>query len=729
MMRGRGIIRVAVKINDILAHFDRTADQYISRDDFKKKLRLGRPLRIKYGVDVRTPTLHIGHAVNLWLMRYLQDQGHKVVFVIGDFTTRIGEPDGRLDTCEDIAPDEVEANIETFLKQARMVLRFDDPKLIEVRRNSEWYGKMSMREFMDVASLITHARLMARDMFQMRMAQGREIYLQEMLYPVLQAYDSLVVESDLAIVGSDQLFNESLARLLQEKHGKPPQALLTTKITPGTDGKGKQSKSLGNYIGLLHSPRDKFGRIMSIPDGLIEEYFRIYTDVPYSEISGFKTMAGKKPRDAKMALASALVERYHGHQVAEEERDWFEKTFSRGELPEDMPTLGLVSGNIEALDLVVLARPGKSKSDSRRLIVQGAVELNGKKLTDPAAQLNVKTNDILKAGKRNWFRLEIVEVANLETGNLILSQLMVEDVDFLAQYVPVWELVKHLGMDREFKEASGDKKLLKKKARELLKKGILKPEPKDEWLWKVARKDDPETAIGVARLGRVPGWTAEQKVWIRPEELQSEEFILTEALYAINEYAFTMLGMNTLAFKNAFAYATAPKELDTLRRAMINMDSGQLNREDAMGTMGFTKDGWQMMQQWRRTMSPWLFQNSPKALGAPAEYKFAEPDKDAKDKKPAAAAPKLDTLKPELKPGEPKPDALDPDAPENAGSLVKKLTGLRKDLERAKITKNPGFEPVPPKPDADVKKPKKPSIKNPFLITPQTPRPGGPEDE
>lgn len=601
------------KVNDILAHFDRTADQYISRDEFRAKLRLGRPLRIKYGVDVRTPTLHIGHAVNLWLMRYLQDLGHKIIFVIGDFTTRIGDPDGRLEACSDIAPDEVERNIKSFIEQAKMVLRFDDPKLIEVRRNSEWYNKLTMREFMELSSVITHARLMGRDMFQMRIAQGREIYLQEMLYPVLQAYDSFFVESDLAIVGSDQLFNESLARLIQEKHGKPAQALITTKITPGTDGRGKQSKSLGNYIGLQHSPRDKFGRIMSIPDCLIEEYFRIYTDVPFSEISGFKAMAGKKPRDAKMALASALVERYHGPACAKEERDWFEKTISKGEVPDDLPTIGLSNPLIEALDLVMMARPGKSKGDTRRLIAQGAVELNGQKIKDGDTELTVKANDILKVGKRNWFRIVIVEVADLTTENLLLKKLRVQDIDFLSKYIPAWELVKHLGLEKTGYEHLKDLKRLKlEQARELFKKAINQPEPRTAFLWTVTKKDEPDTPIGVAHLRRVPGWTADQKVWIRPEELQSEESILNQALFAVNEYAFTALGVNTLAFKNAFAYATAPKELDTLHRGLQMLDTAQLNRETADGTIGYTQDGWRMMQQWRRTMSPWLFQNEPK---------------------------------------------------------------------------------------------------------------------
>lgn len=596
---------MAVKVNEIIACFDRTVDQFLSRDEFRAKLRAGEKLRIKYGVDVTTPTLHIGHAVNLWLMRYLQDRGHKVIFVIGDFTTRIGDPDGRLETRPALPEEDIEGNIQKFIEQAKMVLRFDDPGLIEVRRNSEWYKKMPLSEFMDLLSLVTHARLIARDMFQLRIAQNKEIYMQELVYPILQGYDSVVVESDLAIIGSDQFFNESIGRFLQEKFGKKPQTLVTTRITPGTDGRQKQSKSLGNYIGLLHSPRDKFGRVMSIPDTLIDTYFRIYTDIPLKEIDELKDLIARKPRDAKIKLARAIVERYHGPNIADMETEWFENTISKGQAPDDLPTLALVSPRMETLDLVLLARPGQSKSEARRLIRQGAVELNGNKLEDPDFDLLLKTNDILKVGKRGWFRIEIVKLNELETEHLLMQPLQLKDIDLLSKYMPVWELVKHLGL-----VGPEAKKLAPQKARELFRKSIHKLEPRNEWLWKVARKEEPDKPIGAARLGRVQGYMADQKVWIRPDELGSEEFILNEALFAVNEEAFKLLGVNTMAFKSAFAFATAPKEIEILRRSLRDMDAAQLARDNPEGTVGFTKEGWQMMQEWRRMMSPWLFQNS-----------------------------------------------------------------------------------------------------------------------
>jgi len=556
---------MAVKVSDILAHFERTGDQFLSKPEFRAKLKTGKQLRIKYGVDVRTPMLHIGHAVNLWLMRYLQDLGHKVVFVIGDFTTRIGDPDGRLETCGDVPPDEVEKNIETFIAQARMVLRFDDPKLIEVRRNSEWYGKMPLREFMELASLVTHARLMARDMFQLRIAQGREIYVQEMLYPILQGYDSMIVDSDLAIVGSDQFFNESIGRLLQEKYGKKPQTLITTKITPGIDGRGKQSKSAGNYIGLQHSPRDKFGRVMSIPDYLIEEYFRIYTDVPFSQITGFKAMVGRKPRDAKLALASAIVARYHGAAVAAEERDWFEKTVSRGEVPQDLPVLGVPGPKLSAIDLVRLARPGKSKSDSRRLMKQGGVELNNKKLAHPDLELVLKTGDILKAGKRKWFRIEIVQLQSLESDLLRLDHLQASELDFAVKYVPSWDIVKYLGKLADSKKPDSER------VREVFREIVLQPEPRRDWLWKIATKKEPKKILGIAHLRR-DGRKASKQVWLTEDGL-SREFVMREAMMAVTDYAFSQLGLNTLAFKDAFTFATAPRDLEVLEQSMRKMEA------------------------------------------------------------------------------------------------------------------------------------------------------------
>ncbi|HEV8190080.1 MAG TPA: tyrosine--tRNA ligase, partial [Ktedonobacterales bacterium] len=280
---------------ELLRLFTRTTDEIFSLREFKVLLDSRRSLRIKYGVDVTAPHLHIGHAVNLWMMRHLQDLGHRVIFLIGDFTTRVGDPTGKSVLRPVIPAEEIAANAERFIEQARMVLRFDDPGLLEIRHNAEWYDAMPAAELLRLTAHVTHARLISRDMFQQRIADGDDIHVHELLYPVLQAYDSVMLESDLTIVGSDQLFNEMLARSFQERFGQRPQVVITTKITPGIDGKAKQSKSLGNYIGLGHSPREKCGRAMSIPDDLILPYLSVYTEVSDEVIADIAARMGREP--------------------------------------------------------------------------------------------------------------------------------------------------------------------------------------------------------------------------------------------------------------------------------------------------------------------------------------------------------------------------------------------------------------------------------------------------
>ena len=264
---------------DLLDSFARTTDEIVTLAEFKEKLSSGRKLRIKYGVDVTAPLLHLGHGVNLWMMREMQDAGHTVVFLIGDFTTRVGDPTGRSQTRPVISRDEIEANAEEFINQVSVILR-TEPEVFEVRRNSEWWDSMSLDEFMSLLSMVNHGRLIARDMFQRRIEEGSEIHMHEFLYPVLQGYDSYALESDLTIVGTDQLFNELMGRFYQSRLGQAPQIVITTKITAGIDGGEKMSKSLGNFISIAHSARDMFGRTMSIPDHLIVPYLKVYTTVP-----------------------------------------------------------------------------------------------------------------------------------------------------------------------------------------------------------------------------------------------------------------------------------------------------------------------------------------------------------------------------------------------------------------------------------------------------------------
>lgn len=392
----------------ILEQFARTTEEMFSLQELQRLLASGRQLRIKYGVDLTAPHLHIGHAVNMWMMRALQDLGHKVQFLIGDATTRIGDPTGKNALRPLIPPDEIETNAQAFLAQARMVLRCDTPELYEVRRNSEWYDRMSAVELMRLLSMVTHARLASRDMFRERMQQGHDILMHEMIYPILQGYDSFALESDLTIIGSDQLFNEMMGRFYQERLGQAPQVIITTKITPGIDGKAKQSKSLGNYIGLSHSPRDKFGRVMTLPDHLIISYLEVYTEVPLERVAEIGQQVGGDPMKWKLFLAHEIVSRYHGAEIADEEQAWFLRTFSARQTPGDLPEIHVESGEQPALDLVQrFFGAQKSRSALRRLFEQGAISLNEQTLKQPEQVVAVYDGDVLRVGKRTWFRLRV----------------------------------------------------------------------------------------------------------------------------------------------------------------------------------------------------------------------------------------------------------------------------------------------------------------------------------
>ena len=648
-------------INEVLAHFERTGDQFFSKDEFRDKLKSGKRLRIKYGVDVTAPTLHIGHAVNLWLMRYLQDRGHKVIFLIGDFTTRIGDPDGKLETRPVIDRDDIERNAKEFIEQAKMVLRFDDPELLEIRRNADWLDKLSLQHFLDLLSQVTHAKLISRDMFQKRIEAGREIHMHELLYPILQGWDSVAVESDITVIGSDQLFNEMMGRFFQERNGQKPQTIITTKITPGTDGKAKQSKSVGNYVGLAHSPRDKFGRVMSIPDNIMEDWFVVYTDLPMTEIAGLKKLVKNDPREAKLRLATAIVARYHGEATANGERDWFENAFSKKHMPDDLPTLPVVNPQLTCFDLVKITRPDKSKGDTRRLIKQGGVELNGDKISNPDEMLFVKNNDVLKVGKRLWYRVQIVKLNVIETDRLWLKPLEIEDIDLLVKYLPEWEIVKYLTRPTAAKvlptqargapfkmmtaPAAASSKASEGIAREVFKKVISQPEPKDEWLWKIAPKAEPDKIIGVAHLRRDFEF-GNQNVWLDPKA--RGQGLTNETVQALNTHAFTNLNFSTVVFKDAFQHAA--KEIEDLRSHFARHDVRTTEAQGA--TFHVTREAWAQMQP-----PP----AAPPAAAPPAPFDpFSDPAfleemmrQQAAASAPPPAAPAAPTLAPGQIPGQP----------------------------------------------------------------------------
>lgn len=393
----------------VLAALERTTDQIIGREDLLDRLREGRPLRIKFGVDLTAPDLHLGHAVNLWMMRALQDQGHTVIFLLGDTTSRIGDPTGRSTTRPVLTEEQIRENAESFLAQVTRVLR-SEPELLRIRRNSEWFDEMGVPGLLRELSLVTHAHLVSRDMFRARLAAGSEIAMHELIYPVLQGFDSVALDSDLTIVGTDQLFNEAMGRELQVKHGQRPQTVITSTVTPGLDGGPKQSKSLGNYVALCASPGEKFGRLMTLQDELVGTWARVYTDLPLAQCAELGRRAdagGAAARDAKLDLAEAVVRRHDGADAARHSREEFVRVFSAGERPTDMTPLPLEPGTRTALDLVLAARPELSRSAARRLLSGGAVTLEDSRLREAEEEVAVRDGQVVKAGRRRWFRIEM----------------------------------------------------------------------------------------------------------------------------------------------------------------------------------------------------------------------------------------------------------------------------------------------------------------------------------
>lgn len=384
----------------------RVVEEIHSVDELRAKVNTGRQLRVKFGVDCTAPFLHLGHAVNLWVMRHFQECGHVVDLLLGTATTRIGDPTGRTTGRPVLTDEEINQNAEAFIEQASMVL-LTDPEHLVIRRNGEWFDQMPAPEFLSLAAMYTVQRLESRESFRRRAGAGHEVRANELLYPLLQGYDSVVLGSDLAPVGTDQLFNEMMGRDMQQRFGKEKQVVLTTRITMGIGGQAKQSKSLNNYIALTDTPRDKFGKAMSLGDEQIVPWLEVYTEVPMADIAEMDAAmkAGRmNPRDAKVALARALVERYHGAEAGREEERYFVEVFSKGNVPQELDALAVPAGT-DLLGVLKLAQPEQSNSNLRRLVSGGGVKLDDEKLSDPTSVVDFAEGAVLKVGKRTFFRL------------------------------------------------------------------------------------------------------------------------------------------------------------------------------------------------------------------------------------------------------------------------------------------------------------------------------------
>ena len=384
----------------------RNVVDFHSPEELLEKLREGRPLRIKYGADPSAPDLHLGHSVPLWRLRQFQDLGHTVVFIIGDFTGMIGDPSGRSKTRPMLTREQVEANAKTYAEQLGRIL---DVERVELRYNSEWFSKMGTAEFLAVASHYTLARMLERDDFSLRMRDEVPISMLELMYPLVQAYDSVAVDSDVEIGGTDQLFNFLVARDIMRAYGKTPQCVMTWPLLVGLDGKEKMSKSLGNYVGITDAPNDMFGKLMSIPDAAMPMYFRLLLDWSEEEVAQDLAAGKVNPRELKAELGRAIVEKYYDAAAAQAAMEEFDRVFAQRELPSEMPTVNvaaeLTDGKAWIVRLVVAAGFAQTNGEARRLVRGGGVKLNDAVISGEMDEVPVTDGDVLQVGKRRFARL------------------------------------------------------------------------------------------------------------------------------------------------------------------------------------------------------------------------------------------------------------------------------------------------------------------------------------
>ncbi|KIT14794.1 tyrosine--tRNA ligase [Jannaschia aquimarina] len=380
-------------------------------EGLKDKLELaekeGRPLRVKLGFDPTAPDLHLGHAVVLQKLRDFQEAGHTIVVIIGDFTASIGDPTGRNKLRPPLSAEEIDANAETYLAQLGKVV---DTDRIEVRRNSEWHGKLSAADILKLMAQVTVAQIMTRDDFRKRFSDGLPIHLHELLYPILQGYDSVMIDADIELGGTDQLFNNLMGRHLQEAAGKPGQAVLTMPLLVGTDGSEKMSKSKANYVGLTDAPEDMFGKLMSISDAMLPNYIELTGDFGDDARRDMlrRLEAGENPMAIKKALAANVTDRFHGAGAGADAQAHFERTVQqKAPEAEDHTPLHLsdVPAGATLLDLCATATPTQSRGALKRLIAGGGVRLDGEKMDDPQAVPQIKAGRTLWIGKRDRFLL------------------------------------------------------------------------------------------------------------------------------------------------------------------------------------------------------------------------------------------------------------------------------------------------------------------------------------
>ena len=404
-----------IPIQEQLERIRRGAVEIIREEELVEKLKraqkTGKPLRVKAGFDPTAPDIHLGHTVLIRKMKHFQDLGHTAIFLIGDFTGLIGDPSGRSATRKQLTPEEVQQNAETYKQQIFKIL---DPEKTVIDFNSRWCMALGSDGFIRLAAKYTVARILEREEFSNRMKNQLPIAMHELLYPIVQGYDSVALEADVELGGTDQRFNLLVGRDLQKEYGQEQQIVLTTPLLEGLDGVQKMSKSLGNYIGINEPANEQFGKAMSISDDLMFRYYELLTDIPLDEIQRLRTAitAGKRhPMDAKADLAASIVADYHGRAAADAAREEFNRVVRKRQTPEDVETkkISIAAGPMRLTRLLASLNLAPSNAEAQRLIESGAVHMNDQRITDPKAEISKAGEYFFKVGKRRFLRLLVTQ--------------------------------------------------------------------------------------------------------------------------------------------------------------------------------------------------------------------------------------------------------------------------------------------------------------------------------
>ncbi|MBI4235725.1 tyrosine--tRNA ligase [Candidatus Peregrinibacteria bacterium] len=383
---------------------ERGVAEVIVREEFEKMLKSKKKLRIYLGIDPTATDLTLGHAVPLRKLKQFQDFGHHVILLFGTFTAKIGDPTGRTEIRKPLTDAEIGKNMESYLAQAQKILDIDK---IEVAKNGDWLGKMSFEDVLKLASTFTVSQMLHREMYQARIEEGKEINLTEFMYPLMQGYDPIPLKADVQVGGTDQLFNLTAGRKIMEAYGVKPQQIITVPILEGLDGKEKMSKSLGNYIAIMDSAKEMYGKTMSIPDHIILRYFELATNLPLEEIDKIKKALkeGDNPKNAKMRLAREIVALYHSETQAKDAESEFEEIFKNKGTPQDIPKLKVSAKKLPIIQIIIESKLVPSTSEIRRLIDGGGVKIDGEKIKSMKQEIEFDGEKLLQIGKRKFLRI------------------------------------------------------------------------------------------------------------------------------------------------------------------------------------------------------------------------------------------------------------------------------------------------------------------------------------